>query len=468
VAVPTSGLNPAVAVLAFAFGRAIGPVLTPGIQDLQNFAWSEHRIAPLSAETAAAMVVEGVWTRDRADTEASYTGISSNRLDALIQLIDDPPDVATLMQLWRRNLISGDKFIEGLKHLRIETDYFEALRQTHNVLLSPDQLANARQRGFIDRATQYAQAELQGVTNDRAETQFELSGLPPPPDRARDMWRRGIISEAEFRQAIVEGNEKLKYVDQEVALRHPLLTPAQIVNQRLRRWRDTTWMNARLAEHGYDAQQANDLFEGQGRPISFHQVFIGTRRGGVYDGPVGDLDAPFLKSLQESNIRPEWYNLAWAQRNSLPSPFVIRGLAQAGDIDTTVLRRLLTWLGWPEFLIDPVVASWTGGTAAGGGPLVKSARTQAVTEIRNAYLIGQADEGQARGWLGALDVAGADQDGLLHVWDVMREVPQRGLTAAQIKKAYSNLSALWPRSRALDELALLGYTADDAATLLDE
>jgi hypothetical protein len=468
VAAVAGGFNPAVALIGFAFGRAIGPVLVPGVKDLENFAWSEHRVMPLSANTAAQMWVEGVWTEARAKTEASYTGVSDSRMDALRDLIDDPPDIATLMALWRRNLISGDKFIEGLRHLRIETDYFEALRQTHNVLLSPDSLANARQRGFIDRATQYAQAELQGVTNDRAEVQFELSGLPPPPDRAREMWRRGIIDEAEFRQAIVEGNEKLKYVDEEVALFRPLLTPAQIVNQRLRGWRDTAWMDARLAEHGYSPEQANDLFEGQGRPLSFHQVFIGTRRGGVYNGPTDALDAPFLKSLQESNIRPEWYNLAWAQRNALPSPFVLRGLAQSGDIDPATTRRLLEWLGWPEFLIDQVVAAWTGGTAAGGGPLTKSARTQAVTEIRNAYLIGQADETQARGWLDAIGVSADEQDGIVPIWNVMREVPQKGLTAAQIVKAFKKLPGQWPRSRALDELQLLGLTADDAATLLDE
>src|SRR5947208_353647 len=99
-AVP-GAVNPAVALIAFAFGRALGPVLYPAVRDLENFAWSEHRVMPLNAEQAAAMVVEGVWTRDRADTEASYTGVSGNRLDALIQLIDDPPDIATLMQLWR-------------------------------------------------------------------------------------------------------------------------------------------------------------------------------------------------------------------------------------------------------------------------------------------------------------------------------------------------------------------------------
>ena len=65
--------------------------------------------------------------------------------------------------------------------------------------------------------------------------------------------------------------------------------------------------------------------------LNFRQVFIGERRGGVYNGATGALEPPFLKSLQESNIRPEWYNLAWAQRYTYPSPFVLRSLTQSGN-----------------------------------------------------------------------------------------------------------------------------------------
>jgi hypothetical protein len=472
MATPSPGAfsNPLFQVGTYAIGRAISPVLIPGIKDLENFAWSTRRIAPLNAETAAAMWVEGVWDFDRANAEASYTGVSESRLRALHDLIDNPPDIATLFELWHRGLIDAAKFNEGLRHLRIETDYVGPLRGLHNVLLTPGELAQARQRGFIDQARQYDEAELQGVTNDRAEIQFKSAGLPPPTERAREMWRRGIITEAEFKQTIVEGNEKLKYQDEEAALYHPLLTPATIVNQRLRGWRDTPWMNARLAEHGYTAEQANDLFEGQGRPISLRQVFIAQRRGGVYNGSAAGINPAILKALQESNIRPEWYDLADAQKESYPSAFVIRQLATSGALDPAQTRRVLLEIGWPEWLIDAVVEAWTGAGAGAptAGPRVKAAQTSAITEIRSAYLIGQADGTQARDWLNRIGIEPDEIDGIVAIWDVMREIPQKGLTAAQIKKAARNLPTQWPRSRALDELQLLGMTADDAATLLDE
>jgi hypothetical protein len=470
VAIPGGNtlLNPLFQVVSFAAGTAMGPVLRPTLQALANETWQLNPVRPLGPETAAALWVEGTWTRDRAVEEASKTGFAPDLVEALRELGDDPPDVQTLYALWRRGLIDTDRFIEGLKHHRIETAYFEAMRQAHDVLLRPAELASMRQQGYIDAAYQHAEAALQGVTGARADLQFEAAGLPPGPETALVMLRRNIITEAEFGQMIREGNTKTKYIDEYLALRQPLLSATQYVNLRLRGWIDTAEMNAKGAALGYTTDQMNDLFLGQGRPISLRQVFIAQRRGGVYDGPTGAIDPPILKALQEGNIRPEWYNLADAQKESYPSAFVIRGLATSGAIDAAQTRRVLMEIGWPEWLIDAVVTFWAGGTTAGTGPLVKSAVTQAVTEIRNAYLIGQADGGQARGWLGALDVSAADQDGLLAVWNVMREVPQKGLTAAQIVKAFKKLPAQWPRARALDELQLLGLTADDAATLLDE
>lgn len=468
MAVAAGGLNPAVALIAFAFGRAIGPVLVPGVKDLENFAWSEHRVAPLDANTAAALWVEGVWDFDRANTEAGYTGVSESRLRALHDLLDNPPDVDTLLALWRRNLISGDKFIEGLRHLRIETDYFEALRQTHNRLLSPEEAAAARVKGHMTQAEQYAEAALQGVTNERAQIMYETTGNPPGPETLITMLNRGIIDLGAFAQGIKQGNIRPEYVDEYLALRHHLLTAHEVVNLRLRGWIGDTEMNARGADVGYTADAMHDLFLGQGRPISFRQVFIGQRRGGVYGGPTGGIDPAILKSLQESNVRPEWYNLADAQKESYPSAFVIRALAQGGDVTPAVTRTLLLHLGWPEFLIDAVVTAWTGGTAGADPSLVKSARSQAITEIRNAFLIGQTDDAQARGWLEAIGVTSLTVDALLPIWNVMREVPQKDLTAAQIVKAFYKLPLQWPRERALEALQLQGMTADDAATLLDE
>src|ERR1043166_2021205 len=234
---PLSGLtNPLFAVVGYGVGTATGPVLRPFVQDLANFAWSEHRIRPFGAHDAAAMVVEGVWTPDRGRTEASYTGISDSRFDALVQLIDDPPDLAYLFELWRRGLIDQAKFTEALEHKRYEKDYFGPLRQLHNVLLTPEQLAAARVKGHVTQARQYDESELQGTTNERAEILYQTTGNPPGPETLMQMFNRGIIGRAEFTKGIRQGNIRPEWDDELFAMRERKLTPAEIVNLRLRGW----------------------------------------------------------------------------------------------------------------------------------------------------------------------------------------------------------------------------------------
>jgi hypothetical protein len=472
MATPGGGtfLNPLFQVISFGAGTAMGPVLRPVLQDLANETWTAHPVRPPDVYTLASGVAQGQVADATARAWAKQSGFGDAQFSALVDIANVGPGAAYAFELWRRNVIDEAGFRRALKRLGLEAEWMTDLVALRNVLLTPAELAQARQRGFIDQARQYQEANLQGVTDERAEIQFKSAGLPPPTERALSMWRRGIINEAEFKQTIVEGNEKLKYQDEEAALFRALLTPGQIVNQHLRGWRSFAWMEGRLADYGYNAEDSLDLFQGQGRPISTRQVFIGQRRGGRYNGPTADIDPAILKQLEESNIRPEWYDLADAQKESYPSAFVIRGLATSGALDPAQTRRVLMEIGWPVWLIDAVVTFWTGATAGApaAGPRVKSAQTSAITEIRSAFLIGQADEAQARDWLGRIGVDGTEIDGVLPIWHVMREIPQKGLTASQIRKAYKSLPAQWPRARALDELQLLGLTPDDAATILDE
>jgi hypothetical protein len=458
-------------LFGYALGTAAGPSLRPFVQELANLGWEENAILPMHPSIAAPAVAEGVWDMDNAKLWARRYGVDSTRFEHMVEAEYTAPDTSHLYEMWRRNLITEADFEHGLRKARFESRWDAHLKALRQVLLTPAELAAARVKGHIDQTRQYQESALQGVDNERAEILYQTTGNPPGPETLMDMWNRSIIGAGKFHDGILQGNIRPEWEDELALLRHRLLTPAEIVNQHLRGWRSYTWMEERLADHGFDAADAKDLFEGQGRPISFHQVFIGERRGGVYNGPTGAIDDAFLKSLQESNIRPEWYNLAWAQRHSYPSAFVLRALVQSGDLSELEGYNILLRIGWPEALAKTVAARWAGAGADGAGAVsarVKTAVTSAITEIRAAYLVEQATADQVRGWLGQLDVDTADQDGLLKVWDVMKQVPQRSLTVAQIRKAYKSAVDGWDRNRAVEELALLGLTLDDANTLLDE
>jgi hypothetical protein len=512
--VPIGGLNPAVALLAFSFGHALGPVLVPGVKDLENFAWSTHRVHPLSVETAAALWNEGVWTKDRADTEAGYTGYSTGRLEAVYQLLNDPPAIELLYQLWRRNQIDPPKFNEALKHLRVEEDYWAGLRALHDIRLSAEVVANAVQQGHMPNdgilpqidptiilPTGYrpgpapdddppsrvpltqigvdptTEAAAHGVDVDRLKILANLVGLPPGPEALLTMWNRSLIDEGSVDAGIREGHMKTKWAHAYKRMRWAVLSGPEYAELRLRDWITEDEMNKGGALTGHTPEQMLRLYQNRGRTATPRQVWLAWARGKT--GPRG-VPADFTdheQAIRRSNIRPEYAEMLWEIRYNYPPLFQLGRLVGVGAISPDTAAEWAKFQLYGPDVVDALKLYWqsiypgaVGGTtgAPKAGPLVRSARTQAITEIRSAFLIGQADETQARGWLAEIGIDPDEIDGLIPIWRVMLAVPQRGLTPTQIKKAYKNLPAQWPRDRALSELDLLGYTADDAATILDE
>lgn len=512
-AVP-SAVNPLFLLASVAFGRAISPVLVPGIKDMENFAWSTLRVHPLSVETAAALWVEGVWEKDRADTEASYTGYSTSRLEAIQQLLNDPPAVELLYQLWRRQQIDDTKFNQALKHLRVEEDYWKGLRALHDIRLSAEVVANAVQQGHMPNdgilpqidptvvfpagyrqpqapddagpshvpLTQIAvdptnEARAHGVDVDRLKILANLVGLPPGPEALLTMWNRNLIDEDSVDAGIREGHMKTKWAHAYKRMRWAVLTGPEYAELHLRDWITEGEMNRGGALTGHTPDQMRNLYRNRGRTATPRQVWLAVARGKVGPRGVTATKLDHEQAIRRSNIRPEYSDMLWEIRFNYPPLFQLGRLVQAGAISPETAAK---WAGFQLYgtdVTDALLIYWrsvypgpVGGVAgeAKAGPRTKAAQTTAITEIRGAFLLGQTDEGQARAWLAQIGVDADEIDGMIPIWDVMRAVPQRGLTAAQIKKAARNLPAAWPRARALDELELLGYTADDAATILDE
>src|SRR5205814_2025236 len=145
----------------------------------------------------------------------------------------------------------------------------------HDVLLTPAELANARQQGFVSPERQRSEAALQGVDGERADIQFETVGLPPGPATAQAAANRGLIDRATFDEMIREGHTKTKYTELEWQLRQPVLTAAEYAGLRLRGWITKAEAEAGGALTGYSPEQMEQLFLNRGRPATTHQVWIG-------------------------------------------------------------------------------------------------------------------------------------------------------------------------------------------------
>jgi hypothetical protein len=495
---------------AFAMGTAVAPALRPLVQDIYNETWSAHPSRPVDA----ALLATGVSTRQLdpawAKAEAQRTGISGDRFDRMVLAFDTGPGVAVAFQLWRRGVISEAGFRKAAGREGLEAEWIDDLVQLHDVLLSPQDLAMARQQGFVDVGRQHDESARQGVNAERADLLFEMSGLPPGIETALDMLRRSIIGEPEFGQIVREGHTKTKYTDELLALRMQLLNSATIVNLYLRGWITQADYHARMAKHGYSAADADDWFDSAGRPAAPVQMFTAWARG--VDGPDGvPMDrSQFLKGIRESDIRPEWGPMLWGIRHAYPSLFQLRRAVQDGGISRARALDILRFERYEDSDALAMVNSWLADTGAGAKGLtaaelvaeyeglyitraelvadlqamgysaaaaegkakaadarrVRTHRNAAITAIRRRYESWRATETDVQARLTELKVTPEAQTHLLELWGFEREDKVRLLTPAQVKKAWKD--GLYSRDAALVELEHLGYTAADAATLLDE
>lgn len=473
-------------IAALGVGGAAGAAFEPAFEVPRQEAWKAEPNRVLDLGTLAHLVAQGLITEEAAEGEAARSGYRPERLRALVQLNLRAPDVAEALALWRRGRITEAQVDHVLAKAQIEEQYHAAIKELEFTRLDPAIIATAIQRGImrdpgflpveppsgagkvrpfpVSGLDPLAEALASGVNEERLFVETALVGLPASPDLAARMTFRGIIDRVDFARAIAEGNTRNEWADALFEGFREILTARQYAELHLRGWITEEEMLAGTAKHGMSAADAELLFKVLGRPIPEHQVVTGEARGGVYDGPIDHIPAAFLAALRQSNIRPEWYNLAYANRYSYPSAFVLRSLTQAGDISEAEAHQILLNIGWPPDLAATVSAHWAGGTAGGGtaDPLVKKAHTQLWTAAHKAYVDFELSEAQATETLQALGAL--DPAAVLALWDRERMLVRRELTPAQVKKAYVQM--VLTEAEATAKLEQLGMSPADVHTFL--
>lgn len=375
---------------AFAAGVAIGPVLGPPVQALKNVTWAAYPDMPVPAGMLAEGVAQGQVDPTAAQTWASHQGFGPTQFKAMVDIANTGPGSGYAFELWRRGDIDEAGFKRALLRLGIEQEWIDALVNIHDTLLSSAELGNLQQQGFIDAARANAEGALQGVTPERQQLRFEASGLPPGVAEGLEMLRRAIVDETVFSEIVREGHTKTKYTPQLLQLRYHVLSHLQYVEARVRGWIDNAGMYAGGALTGYQPADLDLLHKIHGRPLSWHQVWIGLQRGGKRLDPVANItpastgiDPDFFSALQQSDIQQQWYDLAWKQRYNYPAAFVLRALRTSGDIDDATIRETLKFIGWEPTFIDKVAIAWTPktGTAA-------KQKAQTLSHLMQEYLSG--------------------------------------------------------------------------------
>lgn len=493
---------------AFAAGVAIGPVLGPIVQALRNTTNSHYAFVYPDPVVLADGVAQGQIPEKQARLWASFHGIGDDAFTALVNIANTGPGVSEAYLLWRRGEINEAGFRRAAKRTGLEQEWIEALVKAKDVLLSSQELAMMQQQGFVSQARANSEGALQGVTNERQQLRYDVSGLPPGVGEALQMLRRKIITAAEFAQIVREGHTKTKYTDELLALKDQVLHATDYAGLRIRGWISAEESYAGGALTGYGKEDMDRLFQNRGRPATTHQVFIGMRRGGKVGGPTTGIDPDFLKAVQQSDIRPEYANPLWAGRFTYPAAFVLRTLASSGDLTQAETEEILLFEGWEPTLAKKVSIKWSAGTATtqrketaahlaleyGSGHIsdgeyvaalkelgysdqaaalevdltnwkaTKKYRDKAIDKVASRFIGLQFSEAEARQALADLTVPARATELYLRAWSLERDDEGTSLSQAQVGKAYKK--GLLTLDAATARLGDLGMLPADAALYL--
>lgn len=468
--------------LAFGLGLALANVLEPTAVDLRQQAWTKTGggIKAVEAVLLSQGVAQGQVDLDAAKRWALEQGFGDDQFAAMVDIANVGAPLGMAFEAWRRGKLDDDQFDTTLRRAAIEEQWWPALKALKDNFLEPTEIAKAIHRGIMKAdgllvASPSAtpgevpavppspldpikEAAAAGIDAERLRILVGNTGLPPGPVQGMQLVNRGLITDDDFSRLVGESNLRNEWGAKLLELRRRLLTPHDYVEARVRAWIDDDAMHAGAALSGMESGDADLLFKIMGRPLSWHQVWIGLARGGEYNHTPAAIDPAFLKSLEESNIRPEWYGLAWAQRYSYPSAFVLRSMAQAGELTQAEVETILLYEGWEPTLAKKVSTRWAG-TGSGGG------KQATVSQLETEYEAGYLTEAQFRAALAQLDYAKPAQDHIVALGDARRAKKYREQIVTAVGKAYTTFAIGDAQAQA--ELGNVSVTGQPAAELLE-
>lgn len=482
--------------LAFAAGFAAGRALEPAAVTISQDAWNAAQVRRIDAGLAAAIASEEIADYTVLQDEASYSGIDASRFAYLYNVNLTAPGVGELLNMVRRSTINSGNFSHGLRKNKLEPMWDVPLADLANVYIGLGDIATAIVRGAVpapawvpvappvttDHVPRFPVTDIDpialaaklGYSEDMLKIMTARSGLSLAPILATQANFRGALTDNDWLLAIAEGDLRTEWAETLKAAARAIPSPGEWMELALRGWITLAEAEAGAALHGMTQPNADLLYQLKRRPLSPHQIKQALARGATFDTTNAPYADPYLASVHEANLGPEWYDMAISLQGAYASIFVTNRLVTGGTItpDTG-----MTWLqkgGYADEVVTALHDSWTASGSTAADKDVASAATKLKTRTHSSYVAAEIDDTAATTALGAAGVAAAAVPQILTLWQAERALIRKQLTPTQIRKAVSGAvvnpatGAAWTQAEAVAALLARGYDQADAETFLAE
>ena len=457
-----------------ALARALGVTVEPAVENVRQDAWKENPIGVLDSGTIGALLAKEMIDPGAAEEQLARQGLSGDKTAYLKEVNQTVPGEGIILELLRRGFISYDDAILGEKVEAMRPEFQGWALELKDAILSPADLANAVQQGFIpnagllpglvagetditipvdevdiDTLKEFAGA---GLDDKHAKVLAELVGLPPGPMELLQMLNRGIISDESYYVGIREGHTKTKWANALKALRNAILTPIEGANLYLRKWITQEEMYSIGALSGMSSENMDLLYKMQGRPPGPGQAQTAYNRGLI-------TRDQFDQMIAQSDVRTEWTDVEFELRRRYPTVFVLRSLVSTGALTAAEGESILLIEGFPPDLASKIATAWAAGKTAKQKELAQSA-------IDTLYESRYIDGAQAIDLLTRLGYDGTEITLILELGDARRV--KRFLDTAIGRIHTKFVSHILPEQEALTELQALNISSQAVSDLMAE
>ena len=371
-------------IIGAGVGAAASTALTPAFEPARQNAWKQNPVKLLDPAVMARLVAQGGLSLGTAYSEAALEGYSSDKVDALVYLSQTVPGFGQAVTALRRGTITPEEFGHTLVKAGMDARYYPAIEDLQHEWLTPAQVALGIVRSLLNdpglmpvqldtaggKVPAYPVSNIDalkeaaggGINEEHLRVLVGSIGLPMSVQQAASAYFRGIIALPDYNRAILEGDTRPEWAGAILDQARQIITAHDWVELHLRGWATQAEMYAGTALHGMSKADTDWLFKVLGRPIPVHQITTGIARGGTYNGPTADIPEVYLHSLQESNQRPEWYNLSYANRFSYPSLFQLNALVKAKAIDAPTAEDWANKAGLAPEVVTALGVFWRSET----------------------------------------------------------------------------------------------------------
>lgn len=485
----------------YAFGYALWQLSQPLVLEAQHLVNQAVQSSLLDPQTLADLVVRGMYDKNDAMSDAHGNNLNVGNFDRLINLAENRPELATVLDLWRRREIKADDVHKVLRENGIPEFWVGALMTLQRQLVSPADLALNVLRGEMTEKEGERYAEQLGVFPDDFNLLIQNTGEPPGPEQLMEALRRKFIDRERFDRGIRQSRVRNEWIDVEYALRQSPMSTADALRAVIESY-ITSEEGKHIAEqNGLIPEHWPILEKAWGRPLAHEQMADLVFRGEA-------SRAQFDQAMRESDIKNKYIDLSFEIAYRLLTPFEIVRAIQYNAIDLKTAAVLILKQGFDKEAVKVILKTGLHRQSTAGHELTRTeivslyddggfTKAEALKQLEaigyDAHTAGyvlevadlKAHAAELKGELrvirdnflsGAINETTADAEqkqlGLtatqatvnIATWKREKKRASKGLSESQIVKAAKG--GVLPYTEAIKLLTSIGYSSTDAVTLL--